>query len=108
MAIVQCPSCNKSISDKYKSCPHCEISLSGLDDEQRHRLAIKSRVKKQQMILNHSFFALILFLGGFLYLYNQSPQKGTIEYQVCIGVISLSCVWYLVNRAILVYLKKKK
>jgi hypothetical protein len=108
MAIVQCPNCSKSISNKHQVCPHCETSIHELDDEQLHRLAAKSRVKKQQKVLNQSFFALILFLGGFLYLYNQAPVKDSLEYNICIGVIAISCVWYLVNRAILVYLKKKK
>ncbi|MFC0117215.1 hypothetical protein [Pseudoalteromonas xiamenensis] len=107
MAIVQCPSCSNSISSKHPTCPHCKTAIHDLDEEQLHRLAVKSRVKKQQKILNQSFIALILFLGGFLYLYNQHPVKGSIEYNACIGVIAVSCLWYLVNRAILVYLKKK-
>jgi hypothetical protein len=108
MAIVQCPSCSKSISNKNTVCPHCDLQLGGMTDEQLERLAIKKRINKQQKIMNHSFLALILFLGGFLFLYWRQPEPESWQMIATQGAIAVGCVWYLVNRVILIYLKKKK
>ena len=108
MAIVSCPSCNKSISDKHKQCPHCESNVAQLDDEQRQQLAREKRIQKQQMFMNHSFFALIIFLAGFFCLYFLHPEPETPKWYACAAAIAIGCIWYLINRVILVMLKKKK
>ncbi|RZM79973.1 zinc ribbon domain-containing protein [Pseudoalteromonas rubra] len=108
MAIAQCPSCNKPISSKHKTCPHCHFDVANMDEESLHRETVRRRIKKQQKIMNYSFLALILFLGGFLYLYWQQPVEGTWEMLAAKGAIGVGLVWYLVNRVILVVLKKKK
>lgn len=108
MAIVSCPSCNKSISDKHKQCPHCDNNVAQLDDEQRQQLAREKRIQKQQMFMNHSFFALIIFLGGFFSLYFLQPEPETPTWYACAAAIAIGCIWYLINRVILVMLKKKK
>ncbi|MCF6435707.1 MULTISPECIES: hypothetical protein [Pseudoalteromonas] len=108
MAIVQCPGCSKSISNKTKVCPHCQLQLGELTEEQIERLAIKKRISKQQKFMNHSFLALILFLGGFLYMYWHQPEPDSLQMIAAQGAIAVGCVWYLVNRVVLIYLKKKK
>lgn len=108
MAIVRCPSCNKSISDKQQQCPHCENNVAELNDEQRQQLAREKRIQKQQMFMNHSFLALILFLGGFFCLYFLQPQEKTLQWYAYTSAIGIGCIWYLINRIILVTLKKKK
>ncbi|MEH6395564.1 hypothetical protein [Pseudoalteromonas sp.] len=108
MAIVSCPSCNKSISDKHKQCPHCDSNVAQLDDEQRQQLAREKRIQKQQMFMNHSFFALIIFLAGFFCLYFLNPEPETPNWYACAAAIAIGCIWYLINRVILVMLKKKK
>ena len=88
MAIVSCPSCNESISSKNKVCPHCDLQLGEVSEEQLARIAARKRVKKQQMFMNHSFLALILFLGGFLYLYSRQPVPDSIEMWLTRGAIA--------------------
>ncbi|GEK11557.1 hypothetical protein HUZ36_17915 [Pseudoalteromonas sp. McH1-7] len=108
MAIAQCPSCNKSISSKHKSCPHCETNLADFSQEDRERAASRNRVKRQQTVMNYSFIALILVLGGFLYIYWQQPAPNSFEMIASKSAIGIGTVWYLINRVILVILKKKK
>ena len=31
MAVINCPSCKKKISDKAKNCSHCQLDLTELD-----------------------------------------------------------------------------
>lgn len=108
MAIVRCPSCDKSISDKHQQCPHCESNVAELNDEQRQQLAREKQIEKQQKFMNHSFFALFIFLGGFFCLYFLHPEPKSIEWYACTAAIGIGCIWYLINRVILVTLKKKK
>ena len=44
MSLINCPECNKEISDKAKSCPHCgyEISTNNYDDGEYCPSCLKS------------------------------------------------------------------
>ncbi len=108
MAIIRCPKCAKSISDKHQLCPHCYSNFGELSSEQVQQLQREQRIKKQHMFMNHSFLALILFLGGFFCLYFLQPQEKTLQWYAYTSAIGIGCIWYLINRIILVTLKKKK
>ena len=82
--------------------------MGELSAEELAAIAAKNRVKQQQRLLNWSFVALILFLGGFFYLYWRMPAQGSLEHLLGRAAVFIGCAWYLVNRVILVYLKKKK
>lgn len=84
------------------------MQLGEMTAEQIERLASRKRISKQQKFINHSFLALILFLGGFFYMYWRQPEPGSLQMMAAQGAIATGCVWYLVNRVILIYLKKKK
>ncbi|MCL1125701.1 zinc ribbon domain-containing protein [Shewanella surugensis] len=60
MALVACPSCQKRISSKASTCPHCHTGLSG-DNESHMRI---SHIKKSNQLLNHSLLSLSLFIFG--------------------------------------------
>lgn len=108
MAIISCPNCNESISNKNTVCPHCDLQLGEVSEEQLARIASRKRVQKQQKFMNFSFIALLLFLGGFFYLYTRQPAPESLEMLLTKITIAVGCIWYLINRIILVYLKKKK
>jgi predicted nucleic acid-binding Zn ribbon protein len=108
MAIIRCPKCAKSISDKHQHCPHCDSNVAELDSEQIQQIQREQRIQKRQMFINHSFLALILFLGGFFCLYFLQPQEKTFQWYAYIIAIGVGCIWYLINRIALVTLKKKK
>lgn len=108
MAITSCPQCNKSISDKHKQCPHCQCNIKGLDDEQREQLQREKRIQQQQKYMNQSFIALILFLGGFFFLYFMQPEEKSLQWYACTGALAVGFIWYLISRIVLIVLKKKK
>ncbi len=107
MARTSCPVCEKPISDKHPACPHCHEPLKDLDAEQLARLASRRYVQAKQKLMNHSFLALLLFLGGFLFLYSYQPAEESIEQALTYGAIALGFLWYLVNRFRILLLKKK-
>lgn len=106
MARISCPACSKPISDKHKVCPHCDATLSGLDDHERAKLANRRYIKRKQALLNQSFVALIIFLGGFFYLYSREPAVDSTEQMLTYGAIATGFIWYIVNRIRIILLKK--
>ena len=108
MAIIACPSCAKQISDKHQQCPHCEININNLDNEEKKRIASEVKLKKKQQIMNHSFIALIIFLSGFLVLYTRAPEQDSVELLISQSAIAIGFVWYLINRIRLLFVKKTK
>ena len=55
MAIISCPQCAKSISDKHKQCPHCECQVTDLSNEQFTIGANGEMVQKSKAQLQKEF-----------------------------------------------------
>jgi uncharacterized membrane protein (DUF106 family) len=92
MAVINCPSCKKKISDKAKSCQYCQLELT----------------EKSQQLMNHSFIAMLLFCGGFLFLYWQDAQPGTWQYVIAIASTILGFILYIVTRVRLILAKRNR
>lgn len=107
MAVINCPSCRKKISDKAKSCSHCDLDLESLDKDKLQLLKKESVIIQSQRIMNHSFIAMLLFCGGFLFLYWQDTLPGTWQYITAITSTVLGFIFYIVTRIRLILLKRK-
>jgi hypothetical protein len=105
MAVINCPNCKKKISDKAKSCSHCAIDLTKVDAEQIASMKKVDKIKQSQTLMNHSFIAMLLFCGGFLFLYWQDAQQGTWQYFASIGSAVIGFILYIATRVRLVMLK---
>ena len=108
MAVINCPSCNKKISDKAKTCTHCNIAIGSLNEDQRHTIEVETRIKQQQSLMNHSFIAILLFCAGFLFLYLKDAQPGTWQYLVSMASSGVGFCLYIVTRIRILLLKRKK
>ena len=108
MAVINCPSCKKKISDKAKTCEHCQLDLTVLDADKIASLKRVSVVVKSQQLMNHSFIAMLLFCGGFLFLYSQDAQPGTWQYVVSIASAILGFILYLITRVRLILIKRNR
>jgi len=108
MAVINCPSCKKKISDKAKSCQHCQLDLTALDADKIDSIKRVSAVAKSQQLMNHSFIAMLLFCGGFLFLYSQNAQPGTWQYVTAITSTILGFILYLVTRVRLLLTKRNR
>jgi hypothetical protein len=107
MAVIHCPNCKKKISDKAKSCSHCDIILAGVDPEQLQSIKQMTAIKAQQNLMMHSFIAMLLFCGGFLFLYLQDAQPGTWQYITSVASTVLGFILYIVTRVRLILVKRK-
>jgi len=108
MAVINCPNCKKKISDKAKICEHCQIDLSTLDADKIASLKRISTVAKSQQLMTHSFIAMLLFCGGFLFLYWQDAQPGTWEYVAAITSTILGFILYIITRVRLILSKRSQ
>ncbi len=107
MAIIKCPQCDNSISDKSKTCPHCNLDMENMTEEKRHSLSKINSLKKNQQLQTYQFVAMLLFLGGCYGYYNtedtESPQF--LLTQACIVV---GFIWYIVNRILIIMAKRAR
>jgi hypothetical protein len=108
MAIINCPSCKKKISDKAKECNHCGLSLQALDSEKIANLNRVSRINKAQRLINYSFIAMLLFCGGFLFMFWDNVEQGTWQHTLSMFSTVIGFISYLVIRVKLLLFKRKK
>ncbi|SET28537.1 zinc-ribbon domain-containing protein [Thalassotalea agarivorans] len=108
MAVINCPACNKKISDKAKTCSHCGIDLVNLDSEKLKAIESINKARRAARVTNLSFIALLLFCGGFLTLYWQNFQPGSWQYLATIITSAAGFCLYILTRAWNIVLKKKR
>jgi hypothetical protein len=108
MAVINCPGCKKKISDKAKSCSHCQLSLTELDSEKMISLQKINRINKTQRLMNFSFMAMLLFCGGFLFMYWDNVQPGSWQHTAAMVSAIIGFILYIIIRAMLLFTKQKK
>lgn len=106
MAVINCPSCSNKISDKAKTCSHCNIDLTSLDTDKLNTLKIENKIKQSAKLMNHSFIAMLLFCGGFLFLFWQNAQPGSWEYIASMTSTIVGFFLYIITRVRLILLKR--
>lgn len=107
MAVMNCPSCKKKISDKAKKCSHCNISLTALDKDQLESLARVNRIKQAQRLMNYSFFAMLLFCGGFLFMFWDNVLPGSWQHNTAMTSTVIGFILYIIIRIRLLISKHK-
>ena len=109
MAIISCPACQKSISDKAKSCSHCQYEFGDASVEDIERKLALQRYKKLQSIQNQSMLAILVFIVGCYFVFlGKFPDgdKGIMMFNAAIGVTTVGFIWYLVNRVRIALVKR--
>ena len=107
MAVTNCPGCKKKISDKAKICNHCNLDLSELDADKLASLNRVNLINKTQRLMNYSFIAMLLFCGGFLFMFWEGVEPGTWQHNVAMVITIIGFVMYIVIRAMLLFTKRK-
>ena len=106
MALVDCPSCNKKISDKADSCQHCGLALGNASGEDIMRKKNLQNFMKNQRIQTQSMVAMLMFVCGFGFMYWGGALPGDIQHNIAAGTAIIGFVWYIVNRVRVIFLKK--
>jgi hypothetical protein len=106
MALIDCPSCGKKISDKAQSCQHCDFTLGTPDAEDIARKQSLKKYLKTQNIQTQAMIAMLIFVAGFGFMYWGGAVPGELQHNIAIGMIIIGFVWYIVNRVRLILLKR--
>jgi hypothetical protein len=106
MALVDCPSCGKKISDKSKTCQHCEFALGQASTEDINRKKNLQNYLKAQKIQTQSMIAMLLFVCGFGFMYWGGALPGDLQHNLAIAGALIGFIWYIVNRVRLIFLKR--
>ena len=108
MAVINCPSCKKKISDKAKTCSHCGLSLQELDGDKIANLNHVNRINQAQRLMNYSFIAMLFFCGGFLFMFWDNVKSGTWQHTLAMISAALGFIMYIVIRIRLLLFKRQK
>lgn len=106
MALIDCPACNKKISDKAKTCQHCGFAVGNASEEDIVRKQQMQRFNKKQSIQNQSMLAMLLFVSGFGLWYWGGAQPTDMQQNLAVGCSVVGFIWYLINRIRLVMLNR--
>lgn len=108
MAVINCPSCKKKTSDKAKKCSHCDLCLQDIDSEQIANLNNVSRINQAQRLMTYSFVAMLLFCGGFLFMFRDNVEQGTWQHSLAMASTVIGFILYIIIRIRLLFFKRKK
>ncbi|NCP64285.1 MAG: zinc ribbon domain-containing protein [Paraglaciecola sp.] len=106
MALIDCPACGKKISDKAQLCSHCNFAVGSASSEDIARKTALSKYLQAQKIQNQSMVAMLLFVGGFGFMYWGDADQEDWQFKIAFALSVLGFVWYIVNRVRLIFVKK--
>ena len=74
MALINCPACNKKMSNKAAVCPHCGFSATAAPEAQDRMRARKQadRFRRQQML--QMLAVVVLMVGGGLWWFGSTGR----------------------------------
>ena len=107
MAVINCPGCSNKISDKAKACNHCDLDLTELDSDQIANLNRVSLIHKTQRLMNFSFIAMLLFCGGFLFMFWDNVEPGSWQHSLAMVSTVIGFIMYIIIRGLLLVNKRK-
>jgi hypothetical protein len=106
MAIINCPACQKKVSDKAPQCQHCQLDLKNIDETQLRSIKRIQTINKSQQLMNWSFIAMLFFCAGVLVIYWKDLQPGSVSYGAAVTSIVVGVSLYLFARVKMILLKR--
>jgi hypothetical protein len=109
MAIIRCPSCNKRISNKNKSCPHCHLDLSDSGEGLSYDDASQRVQRERAMLLaNHGYAALGLTTAGAIWCWFVSDGMSRPPGFWPVATVAAGAMWYIGVRVLMIVKRLRK
>ncbi len=83
------------------------MNLSEIDADKLANLNRVNLINKSQRLMNYSFVAMLLFCGGFLFMFWDNVEQGTWQHIMAMTSAIIGFVMYIVIRAMLLLTKRK-
>ncbi len=109
MAIIHCPGCNRRISSMVNVCPHCELPLGEMSDEDVRKLEIRRWRKHVHRATNATYVSMAAVIIGVLWWWMSSPVAWQLPPPaLTIVLIVFGGVGYIGGRAWLFWLRMRR
>ena len=105
MAIIECPGCNKRVSNMTTTCPLCGSELKGIDEERLQELRRRKLKDKVYYTKMYSYLALTLLIVAFGWYLKATAW---FQHQSSMGpyiLFAIGAVAYLVVRGLMLKYK---
>ena len=100
MAIINCPSCGRRISNRAGQCPFCNFKLTdagpGISADEARRRQQRQQMYRLQM---QTYAAVTLSVIGFAWFWYETYLIGRPAPPACLATLAVGVVWYLGARA---------
>ena len=77
-----------------------------MNSDKVHSMSQQQKIKKSQALMTHSFIAMLLFCGGFLFLYSSNAQAGSWQHSVSVFCVTVGFFLYIITRIRLIIFKR--
>ena len=109
MAIIRCPSCNRRISNKNKSCPHCHLALSDEDEGLSYDVAVERvKLERAMLLANHGYAALALTTAGAIWAWFVSDGMSRSPGYWPVAMVAAGAMWYIGVRVVMIVKRLRK
>lgn len=99
MAIIQCPGCDKKMSNKAAACPHC-----GETNDPNERSLHRGRPKRKANLRAQQLIAASVFIAGALWMISIHLSATPKSYPTTSLIFTAAGgIWYLLTRARLLW-----
>lgn len=126
MAIIQCPACNKRISDKATSCNHCGSQLKSTathsqtdtntdtsadsktdnnsDQKTAYQPPLSSQIKLKRLKLRYSLqmqasaSVLLFLISIFIWYFVGNRGFSNLSHYIQIALAVIGAIWYVITR----------
>ncbi len=105
MALIDCPSCGKKMSNKSAECPHCGFSKSASPEAQDRMLARKAATRFRRLQMGQMLAVLLLMIGGGLWWFGSTGSGTSAGMQLAVGqtLLILAVLLYIFTRGTMLW-----
>lgn len=101
MALVTCPDCSASVSDRAPACPKCGAPIASVKEVAAAGVPLTTTQVTSKRLKGHILISALLFWGGVLLMFTMRSQPGDSGSAPIIGsfAITIGLIWYVVTKA---------
>jgi uncharacterized membrane protein YvbJ len=95
MALIKCPECQKEISSRALSCPHCGIPLI---DAKKDIEEITTIQETSKSLKEHIVYSVIVIIGGILFFIIGSVTNRQAMIPIGFMLFLIGVIWFIVAK----------
>ena len=99
MALINCPECNKEVSDKAATCPSCGVTIAQHIEMEKHEKKLTTtQLTGKSLKLQSALSGIIFAIGFFMSLSPESQSGGLAGISLHVLLMFFGFVWWVTTR----------